>query len=181
MAKLDSPERSKILPPEDILRAFDLSEGETIVDVGAGIGFFSFPAASMVGPSGRVIAIDTSREMVEELSRRYAGVELKNLEIHISDGYDFGVDSGTADFVLIAAVLHEVDDKPRFLKEALRVLKPGGRIGIVEWHAIETGRGPRLEDRLKPAETDELLRGAGFSSIQGKILNDFFYLVRAAV
>jgi ubiquinone/menaquinone biosynthesis C-methylase UbiE len=179
MGKLDSPERRKMLPPDVILRGFDLSAGETIVDVGAGTGFFALPAASAVGPSGRVIAVDHSEEMAEELSRRAAEAGLDNLDVRVASGYDLGVDSSIADLVFLATVLHEVDDKPRLLTEALRVASAGGRIGIVEWQAVETGRGPSMAERLEPAETEALLRDAGFHSTRTWDVNESFYLASA--
>jgi ubiquinone/menaquinone biosynthesis C-methylase UbiE len=179
MAKLDSPERKKILPPDVVLKKLAVLSGETVVDVGAGTGYFAMPATELVGPGGRVIAVDASREMADELGRRTAASGLANLEIVCSEEYAFGVASNTADLVLLATVLHEVDDKPRFLAEAKRVLKPGGRIGIVEWQAVETGRGPGLAERVAPAATGQLLRKTGFSSIALQDLNEFFYLATA--
>jgi ubiquinone/menaquinone biosynthesis C-methylase UbiE len=179
MAKLDSPERKKILPPDIILEKLAVAKGETVVDIGAGTGYFAIPAATLAGPNGRVIAVDASREMAEELERRRAAAGLANLEVVRSLEYGLGVASGMADLVLMATVLHEVDDKPRFLGEARRVLKPGGRIGIVEWQAVETGRGPGLAERVAPAETGRLLKKAGFGSIALEDLNEFFYIATA--
>jgi ubiquinone/menaquinone biosynthesis C-methylase UbiE len=176
MAKLDSPGRRKMLPPEAILSGFSLTEGETMVDVGAGTGFFALPAAAVVGPTGRIVAVDQSEEMVEELARRVTQAELDNISVHVSSGYDFGIGSDIADMVLIATVLHEVDDKPRMLGEALSVLKTGGRVGIVEWRAEEMDRGPRLDERLTSTETISLLQEVGFQSTRAWELNESFYL-----
>jgi ubiquinone/menaquinone biosynthesis C-methylase UbiE len=78
--------------------------------------------------------------------------------------------------VLVATVLHEVDDKLRILGEVLRVLKAGGRVGIVEWRAEEMDRGPRLDERLASAETVSLLQEVGFQSTDAWELNESFYL-----
>lgn len=178
-AKLDSPERRLILPPETILHEFGLSSGEIMVDVGAGVGYFALPAAEIVGPTGRVIAVDVSSEMVEELERRRAAAAVTNLEILRSEEYTFGIGSGVADLVLVATVLHEVDDKRRLLEEARRVLKAAGRIGIVEWRAAEMPMGPRLSVRLEPSVTSRFLEEAGFSSIRTRDLNEAIYLASA--
>jgi SAM-dependent methyltransferase len=113
MARLDSPERKKILPANEILRAFGLSAGETMIDVGAGVGYFSIPASSIVGSSGKVIALDTSTEMIEEIQRRFLESGIENTEARISGEYEFGLESGIADFVLLSTVLHEVEAPDR--------------------------------------------------------------------
>ena len=70
LARLDSPERRALLPPEKTLHTIGLKEGETLLDIGAGIGYFSIPALDIVGPAGSVIAADLSSEMLAELTLR---------------------------------------------------------------------------------------------------------------
>jgi len=62
-AKLDNPERRKSLPADAILHKFDLEDGDVVADVGCGIGYFTFPASSVVGLTGKVLAMDISDEM----------------------------------------------------------------------------------------------------------------------
>ena len=69
--KLDNPERRAFLPPEETLRKLGLQPGEIMADIGCGIGYFTFPAASIVGPNVKVFALDVAPEMLAE-------VELKN-------------------------------------------------------------------------------------------------------
>jgi len=133
MARLESPERRRLIPTDLILGVFGLGPSETVVDVGAGIGLFSFEAARLVGPSGKVLALDTSEEMLAELGRRIEASGLSNLAALRSREYEFPLESTMADLVILSTVLHEVDEPRRLLEEISRILKPGGRIGIVEW------------------------------------------------
>ncbi|MDA8425594.1 MAG: methyltransferase domain-containing protein [Treponema sp.] len=179
MARLDSPERREMLPPERILGEFALSEGETLLDVGAGIGFFSLPAAGMVGPGGRVIALDSSAEMEAELERRVALSGLANLEAKVSGEYDFGLDEGRADLALLCTVLHEVEEPVRLLRETFRCLKPGGRIGVVEWLPSHIGHGPHPGARLEISAARALAEEAGFQVAWSRELNEAVYLLYA--
>mgnify|MGYP000912736447 CR=1 FL=1 len=70
MYRLDSPERRKMLPPEETLFNAGLTKNDIFIDIGCGIGYFSIPASKIVGPKGKVFALDTSKEMLEELNRR---------------------------------------------------------------------------------------------------------------
>ena len=179
MARLDSPERRSMLPPERVLAEFSLERGETLLDVGAGIGFFSFPAAGIVGPTGRIIAIDSSAEMEAELRRRVALSGLANLETKVSGEYDFGVNDEAADLALLCTVLHEVAEPVRLLRETFRSLKAGGRIGIAEWLPSHVGHGPHPGARLEPSATGALVKEAGFHVAWSRELNEAVYLLYA--
>ena len=201
MARLESPERRRLIPVELVLGVFDLGPGETAVDVGAGIGYFSFEAARLVGPGGRVLALDTSEEMLAELGRRIEASGMANITALRSREYEFPLATGTADLVILSTVLHEVDEPGRLLGEISRILRPGGRLGIVEWqpekpasegegpagggheqghaHSHEQGGGRRHPEWLAPEKTLGHVAEAGFGESLLRELNERVYLVRA--
>ena len=107
-----------------------LAPGETVLDLGSGAGFDCFLAAERVGPTGRVIGVDMTPEMVEKaranaLRGGFANVEFRLGEIEALPVADAGVDA-----VISNCVLNLSADRPRVLAEAMRVLKPGGRVMI---------------------------------------------------
>lgn len=108
----------------------DLKPGERVVDVGCGAGMDSFIAAQMVGPSGRVIAVDMTEEMLEKAraSAQEAGVE--NIEFKQGYGEELPVEDGWADVIISNGVLNLMPDKIKGLNEMARVLKPTGRLQI---------------------------------------------------
>lgn len=146
---LDSPTRRKKLPALPLLQQIGIKPGDTILDFGAGIGYFSLPALDLVGPTGTVIAIDHSPQMLTELRRR-AG---PRPNLIITERSDLG--SWTADIILLVAVLHELDDSTAFLTSCFAHLKPGGRVIVIDWHKKRTLDGPPMHERIAK---DDLLQ-----------------------
>ena len=175
MSKLDDPARAKLLPARIILVEAGLRLGQTLLDVGAGTGYFAFPASEIVGEKGRVIAVDVSDEMLEEIGKRVSEKKISNIETRKSMEYDVLIEPSTIDTALLAAVLHEIDDKERFIAMVAGTLKPGGSLCVVEWVKKIMNMGPPVEDRLEIKETAALLERAGLSVVLERKYNDIFY------
>jgi ubiquinone/menaquinone biosynthesis C-methylase UbiE len=143
---LDDPERRSILPARELLQQMGIKPGDTVLDFGAGIGYFSIPALEFVGESGKVIAIDLSKRMLKELKRRTG--DRPNLII--AQARD--LETYTADIILLVAVLHEVDDPKEFLESCFAHLNPGGRIFVIDWEKKETPHGPPVRVRIAKTE-----------------------------
>jgi ubiquinone/menaquinone biosynthesis C-methylase UbiE len=177
MEKLDNPERRELLPPGKMLIDLGLKEGYTVLDIGAGIGYFTIPASKIVGEKGKVIAVDTSEEMIEELKHRVSSAHMKNIEIVKSEEYDFGITNGAVDFALLSQVLHEIDNKKRFLLKVHEILKASGEIALIEWERDETAFGPPIEHRIDRTELIKMLDEIGFHNIMADSYNKYFYTV----
>jgi ubiquinone/menaquinone biosynthesis C-methylase UbiE len=165
--QLDDPERRSILPAQKLLQQMGIKTGDTVLDFGAGIGYFSIPALDFVGESGKVIAIDLSKRMLKELRRR-AG-ERPNLII--SQARDLG--SYFADVILLVTVLHEVDDPKKFLETCFIQLNPGGRIFVIDWQKKETPHGPPVRIRIAK---DEVLSMTPHPHREHSI-HEYFYFI----
>jgi demethylmenaquinone methyltransferase / 2-methoxy-6-polyprenyl-1,4-benzoquinol methylase len=110
----------------DVLRRNGLSAGMTLVDVAAGTGLVTVAGVELVGPSGRVIAIDPSPGMLAELRRK---VSVETIEAFAEA---IPLPDAQADFVSMGYALRHVDHLDRALSEYLRVLKPGGKVCLME-------------------------------------------------
>jgi ubiquinone/menaquinone biosynthesis C-methylase UbiE len=167
---LEDDERYVLLQPEKTLRQFGLREGMTFIDIGAGTGFFSRAASNIVDNKGTVYAADISSEMLDAF-RRFSVPN--NVQLLQSNEYEVPVPTAQADIVLFAFVLHESEDVPRFLKEAMRLMKPDGRIAVIEWKKQEEEHGPSIKERLSKNEL--LSQCKGFTLLSSAYLNPSHY------
>lgn len=107
-----------------------LREGEIVLDLGSGAGFDCFLAAGKVGPSGKIIGVDMTPEMVERArgSARRNGFD--NVEFRLGDIENLPVADNSVDVVMSNCVINLSAEKPRVFQEIYRVLKSGGRVAI---------------------------------------------------
>ena len=173
--KLDSDWRRENLPPLPVLEQLGLNPADIFADIGCGIGYFTIPAAQFAASSSKVYALDTSAEMLAETQSRAAAAGVGNLVTVLTDEYDLKLPDETATFALLVQVLHEIDDKPLFIKEIKRLLTCGGKIAIVEWVKRPTEKGPPVDDRIGEVETARLLAEAGFEIVGTAEIAGTFY------
>ena len=153
---MDNPIRRLIHNPQKILGEY-IEPGQTVLDVGCGSGTFSIAMAKMVGESGKVIAVDVQEEMLKIVREKAAQQGLESrIVTHKSDLDRIGI-SEMVDFALAFYMVHEVPNAEAFLKEIGSVLKPKGKLLIVEpmFHVSATAF----------EKTIEVARQAGLSPI----------------
>ena len=159
--RLISVERRRRLPPKIILGEIGLRPGQVFVDIGAGPGFFSLPAAAIVGPQGRVIGLDVSPLMVAQLRKNAVRKKAANIRTGLI------LESGTkfpagADFYFLANVFHEIDDRSAYLRSIRGRMTARSRLVIVDFLKKKTGHGPLLRDRVPLRTLRSRLAAAGF-------------------
>jgi ubiquinone/menaquinone biosynthesis C-methylase UbiE len=160
---LKDPQRREWLPPQPILETGHIRPGEIVVDLGAGTGFWTESLSALVGEHGRVYAVDVEPVMLDELRTLVRERNLHNVEVVASEEYATPLEDGIADLVVIALVLHEPDDPMAFLREVVRLLKPDGRVLVIDWQDQPTEHGPPVEIRISAEEARALLGDAGLS------------------
>lgn len=107
-----------------------LKEGETVLDLGAGAGFDAFLAAQRVGATGKVIGVDMTHEMLEKARANAAKGDYANVEFRLGEIEHIPVADNAVDVVISNCVINLSPDKDQVFAEALRTLKPGGRLMV---------------------------------------------------
>ena len=175
--RLLTAERHAYWNPPQFLTRFDLHPGQTVLDLGAGPGFWTLPLGEKVGTTGQVWAVDVSQELLDTLASRQPPdqVKFKRSELPTIDLPD-----AFSDFAWLAFVFHEVEPPEKLASELRRVLRFGGRVAVLDWRPdAETDQGPPRADRVTPDQVIGWLTTAGFTSAQ-KTWHDLDnYLVEA--
>ncbi len=179
MEELDSKERKQELPPFKSLHDLGVKPGDIVADIGSGTGFLAFPAAEIVGPEGKVYAVDSSKRMLTELEKRIRERGVCTIETFLSTEYDFPLPDACCDKVLMSNVFHEVDDKVRFAKEACRILRGEGIFAVFEMKPEAEGNGPPKHHRVSSDEVRAACLKAGFSGTAGLEISATMYCVQA--
>jgi predicted methyltransferase len=146
---LEGPDRDAWQRPEQIMDHLGIAEGSVVADIGAGGGWFTIRLARRVGPNGRVYAQDIQPEMIGAIERRVEREGLKNVETVRGTSLDPNLPC-PVDVVLIVDTYYEMDDPQTLLRNVRASLKPGGRVGIVEFTRKGHGPGRPMEQRVEP-------------------------------
>lgn len=107
-----------------------LREGETVLDLGCGGGFDVFIAGKKVGPTGRVIGVDITPEMITRARQNIPASGLNNVEFRLGEIEHLPVADASVDVVISNCVINLSPDKPQVWREIARALKPGGRVAV---------------------------------------------------
>lgn len=151
VTRLDRPERRKAVPPSDIVQRMRLSRRDRLLDVGAGIGYFSIPLSGKVK---EVVAMDSEPKMLRVLEDRAARRRRANLCTAVGDALYLPFDDGSFDRVFLAFVYHELAMPALVLEECSRVLGPKGRLTVIDYQRLKTPFGPPMEERKPPEHVE---------------------------
>lgn len=136
---IDNPLRRLLHDPQKILSPY-IRSGMTVLDVGCGMGWFSLALAQLVGDQGRVVAVDLQRKMLDTLRRRAERATVAHrIQTHRCEQNQLGIHI-QVDFALAFAMVHEVPDQERLLREIRDCLQPGGLLLVAEPRVHVSGR-----------------------------------------
>jgi len=126
---LDNPIRRWLQPPSELVEKLGINRGDVVMDFGCGPGFYTIELAKK---AKKVMAVDLSPEMLKKAQNKAVKAGVKNIEFLQSDGKKLKVDDSSVDLILLVTVYHEVGESQTVLAEFRRVLKPAGKLVIVE-------------------------------------------------
>ena len=148
------------------LQRLNLVPGQTVADFGAGSGAYALAAAELVGPTGRVYAVEIQSGLLEVIKRAAIERGLNNLELvwgDIERAGGAGLADNLVDVVIVSNVLNQAKSRYTLALEVKRLLKPGGRVAVIEWSGSFGGLGPTPADIVLPETVKETFASAGLS------------------
>ncbi len=176
---IDEAERRKWQDPEAILRDIGVRPGITFMDIACGQGFFTLPAARMVGAFGKVFGVDFDEQLIIELRRKADREGLSNLELKVSPAEEALLCQSCADIVFLGIVLHDFQDPFRVLQNAHQMLKPAGNLVNLDWKKMSMAFGPPVAKRFDEATAARLIESAGFKGMTTRNSGSFHYIITA--
>jgi len=175
----DERERRRWQNPEAILLDIGLRPLYTFIDVGCGDGFFTLPAARLVGEKGSVYALDEDSDAIDRLNRKAALEGLTNIRSKAAEAEETVLCEACADIVFFGIVLHDFKDPVKVLMNAKRMVKGTGRIVDLDWKKEPMELGPPLEIRFSEDEAIGLIESVGLKISAVKDSGPFHYLIVA--
>ncbi len=156
----DDPARDAWQKPDHVVALLGLSPGQTVVDLGAGTGYFVGRLAAAVGPGGTVIPTDVEADMVRYLEERGQREGWANVRPALTPMDDPALPATSVDRVLVVDVWHHLGDRQAYAGKLAKALRPGGFVQVVDF-TLDSPHGPPAAMRLAPEAIAADLTAAG--------------------
>lgn len=175
---LDSRQREQLIPPEALISQMPIKKNHTLLDVGAGTGFFTIPMAEST--SNKVYAMDPDERMLGVIENKAAEKGLTNIELIQDYIENLSIQHNSIDFVMASLILHEVSSLTKALSNIFEVIKTGGHLLCLEYEKDDLIiEGPPMSIRIGSEELEKILSSTGFEIVKKTKINDAIYTVLA--
>jgi len=151
--------------PHTIISQLHIEPGASVADLGAGTGAYSLLVSKVVGPSGKVYACDVQKDILVRLENEVRDQGIRNIQTVLSNVENHQgtkLRDQSIDWVIVANVLFQIEDRPGFIREVSRILKPTGSLLLVDWSESFGNMGPHAKDVMSRSDAETLVTAAGF-------------------
>ncbi len=162
-AMFDGPQRTAWQRPAAVVELLGVEPGMTLVDLGAGTGYFLSHLSEAAGESGRVLALDPEPDMIRFMRERAERESLGNVEPKRIPFDDPELEPASVDRVLIVNTWHHIQDRADYARKLLAALKPGGGVYVVDF-THDSPSGPPVSERLDPEQVVTELAAGGLEA-----------------
>ncbi len=178
IAFLDSKQREQLIPPEVLIRQMPIQKNHTLLDVGAGSGYFTIPMAEST--SSTVYAVDPDQRMLSIIENKAKEKGLSNIQLLQDYAESLSIQNHSIDFVMASLILHEVSSLSTALTKIFEVLKTGGHLLCLEYEKDDLIMdGPPMSIRIPSEDLENTLLAIGFDIVKKSKINDAIYTVLA--
>lgn len=163
---LERPEREHEEQPNRVLEIMGLKDGDVVVDMGCGTGYFARRMARAVAPSGKVYAVDIQPEMLTIMEGLCRKEGITNVISVLGDEVDPKLPKGSIDWMILVDVYHEFQKPEPMLAKMRESLKPDGKIALIEYRAEgDTAAHIKVEHRMSVRDVLKEWNAAGFELV----------------
>jgi ubiquinone/menaquinone biosynthesis C-methylase UbiE len=163
---LERTERETEEQPQLVIDALEIEPGQAIADLGAGSGYYSFRIAPLVGPTGKVFAIDIEPAMLEVIAQRASRERVANVVTVRSTARDPNLPPHSVDLLFMVDVYHELEFPYEVMTQVRAALKPGGRVALVEYRAEDPDVMIKPLHKMSERQVRREMQAAGFKHVK---------------
>jgi ubiquinone/menaquinone biosynthesis C-methylase UbiE len=163
---LERTERETQEQPQLAIDALEIKPGQTIADLGAGSGYYSFRIAPLVGPAGKVLAIDIEPAMLDAIAQRARREHIGNVATVRSSAQDPNLAPGSVDLLFMVDVYHELAYPYEMLTKVRTALKPRGRVALIEYRAEDPDVLIKPLHKMSERQVRREMQAAGFKHVR---------------
>ena len=154
--------------PDKNLKALWIMPGMAVADFGTGTGFYALAAARMVLPEGKVYAVEVQKDLLERLKKEAVESGFHNISVVWGDIEKLGgshLKDFSVDAVFVSNVLFQAEDRSGLAKEVKRILKPDGKVLLIDWSEGGILGGPSTSSFVRKGEAVEIFSGVGLEIV----------------
>jgi ubiquinone/menaquinone biosynthesis C-methylase UbiE len=175
---LEQPSRLEALKIEEIVSKLGLKPGQVVADLGAGTGLFSIPMAKAVAPAGQVYSVEIDKGFLPIIDAKASEARLSNVKTILGEFTDPKVPGQNVDLAFMHDVLHHVEDRAGYLKNAARYVKPNGRFVIIDYGAEQSPHKDQPNLIVSEEQATGWMKAAGFGKVQRvSLFPDKYFLI----
>jgi len=163
---LERPEREVEERPQRVIDAFEIQPGQTIADLGAGSGYYSFRIAPLLGDKGQMLAIDVEPRMLQIISERARRTGVNNLTTVLSTPSDPNLPANSIDLLFMVDVYHELEFPLEMMTRVREAMKPGGRVALIEYREEDPKVMIKAVHKMSERQVIRELTAVGFRHLK---------------
>ena len=180
-SNLEDPKKEKDKQPDKVIAALGIKKGDTIADVGAGTGLYSFRLADRVGIEGKVYAVEIEDELLDYIRNKMNSNKVTNIIPVKSSDTGPNLPPACCDKIIITNSYYYFKDPVMFMKNVLKALKPGGIVVIIDLDLAKVSKNSKLRDKLSlPGEVIEEMKSVSLVLLESHdfLLKRFFLVFK---